>query len=56
MGIILLIVVKIHNTFTLHQWRSQGHCFGRQIASGEGILEGPPPPPILHGFRLLEWS
>ena len=28
---------------------------GGQVASGEGILEGPPPQ-LLHGFRLLEWS
>ena len=28
--------------------------FGRQVASGEGILGGPPP--LLHRFRLFEWS
>ena len=33
------------------QWRSQGHCFlGGQVASGEGILGGPPPPQLLHGL------
>ena len=25
------------------QWRSQGHCFGGQVASGEGILGGSAP-------------
>ena len=28
---------------------------GRQVASGEGILEVCPPP-LLHRFRLFEWS
>ena len=28
---------------------------GGQVGSGKGILGGPPPQ-LLHGFRLLEWS
>ena len=29
---------------------------GGQVASGEDILEGLPPPQLLHKFRCLEWS
>ena len=42
-----------------HQWSSgvaRVIVLGGQVASGEGILRGPPPPQLLHGFRLLEWS
>ena len=50
------IAMRINTCNTVYtQWRSQGHCFGGQVASGEGILGGSAPQ-FLHGIILFEWS
>ena len=44
----------VYNYIDKHylQWRSQGYCFKGQVASGKGILGGPPPPPNF-SFRMV---
>ena len=39
----LFLQVFLFVTHRAVQWRSQGHCFGGQVASGEGILGGSAP-------------
>ena len=40
---LLLLFFFLGKNLFFVQWRSQGHCFEGQVASGEDILGGPPP-------------